>query len=291
MSKLSQTESGKAWEFGLANKFADVFRCSLNFDAPYEKAQKSYDILPQLEKNRMDCAAGEAAIFILTHDSRLNNVSGISIQPDRTGKEGDVRDLIIFTNNGEVGISAKHRHNALKHSRLSNKIDFGSSWYGVPCSKSYWNIVRPIFSDLSERKDKKQKWNELKDKNNDYYQPILNAFVDEVKTYGNISKMMKYLLGVYDYYKIVKENGIVSFQSFNLYGGNEWGSKLAFPTEIQTFYIDSNRSGCAVMTTDKGWQVSFRIHNAESRIVPSLKFDVQLIGNPNKLSRHEIHYI
>ncbi len=34
------------------------------------------------------------------------------------------------------------------------------------------------------------------------------------------------------------------------------------------------------MVLDEGWQISFRIHNASTLIEPSLKFDIQLIGNP-----------
>ena len=33
---------------------------------------------------------------------------------------------------------------------------------------------------------------------------------------------------------------------------------------------------------DNGWHLSFRIHNAESRIIPSLKFDVQIVGGSTK---------
>lgn len=34
---------------------------------------------------------------------------------------------------------------------------------------------------------------------------------------------------------------------------------------------------------DNGWQISFRIHNASSKVEPSLKFDVELIGQPTGL--------
>ena len=31
---------------------------------------------------------------------------------------------------------------------------------------------------------------------------------------------------------------------------------------------------------DNGWQISFRIHSASSKVEPSLKFDIQLVGQP-----------
>ena len=34
------------------------------------------------------------------------------------------------------------------------------------------------------------------------------------------------------------------------------------------------------MILDGGWEISFRIHSADDPIVPSLKFDVKLLGNP-----------
>ena len=44
------------------------------------------------------------------------------------------------------------------------------------------------------------------------------------------------------------------------------------------------------MVLDAGWQLSFRIHNATSRIERSLKFDIQIIGQPPQLSQHHIRY-
>jgi hypothetical protein len=34
---------------------------------------------------------------------------------------------------------------------------------------------------------------------------------------------------------------------------------------------------------DNGWQISFRIHNASSKVENSLKFDIQLTGQPTDL--------
>ncbi len=290
MFKVSQSDSGKAWEYGLSRQFADVYKCPINVNSALNKAQAAYNLLSQAERNRIDHAANEATCFLLSADKRLSSTYQIDVQADMVGRKGDVRDILITTKNSVIGISAKHRHNALKHSRLSDSIDFGLEWYGIPCSSDYWNAVSPIFDDLKTRKSRNMKWADLQMKSQNYYKPILQAFVQEVRQNGDVSKMMEYILGKYDYYKIVKENGIVSIQSFNLYGNNEWGSRLAFPTKIQSFQIDHRRDGFATLFADKGWQVSFRIHNAESKIMPSLKFDIQLIGNPNKLTRNEFPY-
>lgn len=34
------------------------------------------------------------------------------------------------------------------------------------------------------------------------------------------------------------------------------------------------------MYLDNGWQFSFRIHNASTKVETSLKFDIQIIGMP-----------
>lgn len=41
---------------------------------------------------------------------------------------------------------------------------------------------------------------------------------------------------------------------------------------------------------DKGWAISFRIHNASSRIEPSLKFDIQLVGIPLEIINIEEYW-
>lgn len=41
---------------------------------------------------------------------------------------------------------------------------------------------------------------------------------------------------------------------------------------------------------DNSWQISFRIHNASSRIEPSLKFDIQLIGIPQSVTNIEEYW-
>ena len=46
-----------------------------------------------------------------------------------------------------------------------------------------------------------------------------------------------------------------------------------------------------IMYLDTGWIITFRLHNASSRVEPSLKFDVQLRGNPQELSTHHLPYL
>ncbi len=70
----------------------------------------------------------------------------MSIQPDKAGGEGDVRDILIRRKDKswEVGLSIKHNNFAVKHSRLAKTLDFGDKWFGIRCSDAYWEEVKPI---------------------------------------------------------------------------------------------------------------------------------------------------
>ena len=288
MSNITQTESGKAWEYGLAQKYADRLCVPLIKNSSQDKAQKSYDLFPLLEQNKIDKAADKVVDFVFNCDQRLNNAQSITLQGDASGRLGDVRDILIRTNKEEIGISAKHRHRGLKHSRLSGQNDFGNAWYGVPCSQNYWGNIKPLFEQL--KKTSIKKWKDLPNKKDDFYIPVLKAFISEVQKYAIPQKIMAYILGRYDFYKIIKENGNVSIASFNIYHTLKWGQRLKLPNRIIEIKFKPKSKTTVLMVLDQGWQVSFRIHNATSNIESSLKFDINLVGCPDKLTTHLIPY-
>lgn len=290
MPNLSQTDSGKAWEYGLALQCAEMFNlhAQLAANSPRNRSEEAYNRLSTRDRRLVDRAANEAAIFLRAHDERLVDAQRVVLQSNIQGQHGDVRDILIQTSNETVGISAKHRHDALKHSRLSGSIDFGLLWYEVPCSATYWQTVFPVFDSLRDMQGKE--WSDLPDKHDSYYRPILGAFIEEIKTNACPSKMLRYLLGRYDFYKVIKENGNVSLQSFNIEGALRWGSRVPLSTAIVQLGMKPGSNTTAILHMDNGWQISFRIHNANSTIEPSLKFDVRLVGSPQVLSRHEIPF-
>ena len=69
----------------------------------------------------------------------------LSVQTDATGIAGDVRDVLCIRkgHRWEIGLSCKHNHHAVKHSRLSDQIDFGADWFGYSCSETYFSEVVP----------------------------------------------------------------------------------------------------------------------------------------------------
>lgn len=67
-------------------------------------------------------------------------------------------------------------------------------------------------------------------------------------------------------------------------------NRLKLPTRIIELSFKPNSTDTLFLTCDEGWQISFRIHNASSKAEPSLKFDINLIGQPPALYTHHIHW-
>lgn len=221
------------------------------------------------------------------------------IQPDTKGEVGDVRDIIVVRKDvrWEIGLSIKHNHFAVKHSRLGKNLDFGDRWFGVPCSQNYWDEIRPIFAYIDQEKQSNRKWSELPSKAEDIYIPLLNAFVNEIKKANAENddipkKMVEYLLGQFDFYKVISidNKNITQIQTFNLRGtlnrvSNKEQPKIivpvsSLPTRIVSFDFKPGSDNTVELYMDGGWQFSFRIHNASTYVESSLKFDIQIIGMP-----------
>ncbi len=100
--------------------------------------------------------------------------------------------------------------------------------------------------------------------------------------------LLRYLLGKYDFYKVVKENGDASIQSFNMSGTLAWGRKNRLTGTIVSASLKENSKTTAIIIFDDGWNLAFRLHNASNRIEPSLKFDIQILGYPPTIKSHDI---
>jgi hypothetical protein len=296
---LSQNDMGRAFEYGIAMDLSRYLPATIEPSIQMQKARQCFEGCPPKEQQNMVKAAGEAVAFLVAHDDRLSESHcSIMLQSDQMGKLGDVRDVIVHNDdlNEDIGISAKNRHWAVKHSRLSEGIDFGFDWFGIHCSDNYFHQVTPIFRELNSRRRRAEKWHDITNKKQLYYLPVLQAFQTEMQSLfqsqpHEVAKgLVKYLLGKYDYYKVIKENGTVSIMSFNIDGTLKWGSKIPLPTLIVNISQKPESETTLFMFFDKGWQISFRIHNASTFVEPSLKFDINIIGLPSTLSRQVISY-
>lgn len=306
MSSASN-DQGRAYEYicliTLTEEINKFRLAVIDKNSSYEAAQNAWNNIDAQLKEILTESAKAAVLTIFDLEPLIiedgNDQLDLKIQKDSEGEIGDVRDILIIRRNihWEIGLSVKHNHFAVKHSRLSPKIDFGKTWFGVECSNQYWNSVNVVFDYLKECKNKDLKWSELDDKENDVYIPILNAFVDEIKLSNSQHsdlprKMVEYLLGEFDFYKVISIDNkrLTQIQTYNLRGTLNKPSTTkeakikvpisTLPTRIVSLDFKPNSKNTVELYMDNGWQFSFRIHNASTKVETSLKFDVQIIGMP-----------
>ena len=65
--------------------------------------------------------------------------------------------------------------------------------------------------------------------------------------------------------------------------------KVPLPTKIISIELKKDNDTTAIVTMDNDWTLSFRIHNASSRVESSLKFDINLLNSPKKLFKNTLN--
>lgn len=320
MAKVaSQTINGKAFEYALLKEFFErlkaVTTVSVVENEPFKTALKCFLSFSEKEKSHYSLVASFAVNFLLDIEPRLSNgisdkdVLQLEIVSDKEGQTGDVRDVLAIRSlqKWEIGISAKNNHRAVKHSRLSNDIDFGQKWLGIPCSVTYFKEVKPVFDNLAKLRTASkatQKWDTLGDYHTSVYVPILDAFKKELlrldaENPGTVAeRLIEYLIGNKDFYKVIKGSNKVEIQAYNLHGTLNLPfetvkpkakvPKLKLPSRLIEVVYQENSKTTLLVTLNEGWQISFRIHNASSRIEPSLKFDINLVSAPHSLFTNQL---
>lgn len=103
------------------------------------------------------------------------------------------------------------------------------------------------------------------------------------------------MLGEFDFYKVISIDSrrITQIQTYNLHGKLNRASVAAkpkikvptssLPTRIVSLDFKVNSTNTVELYMDGGWQFSFRIHNAATKVETSLKFDIQIIGMPTTI--------
>jgi hypothetical protein len=295
----SQVRNGKAFEWAVGIELVNNFGFKLHDDeiAKHNKACFDDSGISDKQRNNYQQSAKHAVEHIVEKENLEEDSGIISFLPDKKGKEGDVRDIVIATKNKEIGISCKTNHEAFKHSRLSKDNDFVKRWGLHPdgCSQHYFDTIAPIFNELKKiRTESKQtaKWAELGDVPARFYWPILNAFTEEVQRIESpemCSNFIRYIVGKYDFYKVISTNNKVIIQAFNL-SETLNTTKQPLPTNID-FIKDKNHTQYSkTIGFNQGWVFNFRIHNASSRVEASLKFDVNALALSYKHYTHHIDY-
>lgn len=294
----TQLTNGRAFEWAVGLSFSEQTGYPIEPSRVSESAQSSFECLVESKRIQFKKAADRAVRHILQRRLVVDDpgapVGKIRFNSDSEGQQGDVRDVMVLDGQGCFGVSCKTNHEALKHPRLSNRIDFVKKWglHRAGCSSAYWSAVNPVFSMLSERRrlsENSLTWEALENKAENVYWPILDAWEDEIWRVSKLGSteretlcrgLVSFVVGREDFYKVVsRSDGRLDVLGFN-FGGTLPLRRTHYPTHL----LDITRLNGGVysktLVFNAGWSINFRIHNASSRVEPSLKFDVNAVGLP-----------
>ena len=311
-----QVKNGKAFEYActsnLYNAISILTDVKIIENSSYLIAKKYFEDFSDIEQTKLNLAARATIKSLFRLEPKLtNSLNGdsleIIIQEDQKGISGDVRDVLFVrkVDSWEIGISVKHNHSAVKHSRLSGILDFGSKWFDIACSAKYFEEIQPLFEELELLRNDGHKWNQIQDKANRFYVPLLKAFMTELNRIDQSNpntvpaRLLEYLIGKNDFYKVISQSRrrMTQIQAFSLHGTLNQSvnnikpqqniKQLKLPTRFYDIGFKPDSLNTVFVVLDQGWQISLRIHNASTKVEPSLKFDIELIGQPDIYNHFE----
>ena len=274
-------------------------------DKPFETAEKSFSEISSGEQKNMQIAASTGTELIVPLEPMLLEGPGtlqLSISPDSVarGARGDVRD-VICTRPGKdkdwvIGISCKHNHEGLRHPRITQDRDFGADWMEIPCGDDFMDEITPVIDTLVINDGTGILWAQIANKHDDYYVPILEAYLREIRRMCGENpkvpeKLLSYFFGANDFYKVIMRKGTTTIEGFNMHGtlGKSCGKskakikvpRLKMPTQLLSSDFKPKSKTTIILTFDGGWSISMRLHNKDKRAKPtSLAWEVYLEGLP-----------
>lgn len=295
-------QSGDSLEYVLiesaAQKLQSIRPVEVVKDEKYYSVKNSFDSLDSETKLQLTLISKQMVEELIKSEPQLirhapNEPIKIHIQLDTEGKKGDVRDLIITvgtTDPKEIGVSAKNNNNAVKHPRISNNINIGQEWMGVACSDNYFKEVGEQFAPLVEKKGKNWSTEYSEDGKGEVYKGVCLAVIKEITNICQnneeaVANLVKFLIGRKSFYKLINQDS----KSFTLeaydFNNSLTVGQLDLPSKIEGIRFKEGSNHTFIIDFDKNWSLSFRIHNASSKIEPSLKFDIRLEKSPFNLHR------
>ncbi|GAA7802254.1 HaeIII family restriction endonuclease [Helicobacter pylori] len=293
-----------AWCLALEQKLSVLKKVIVDKQNGFNACYRAYESLEKSLQERYLESAKQGVLLLLDCEPLLSEVIGssqneitLSLQKDKLGEIGDVRDILIYFDRFCIGLSIKHNHDAVKHSRLSKDLDFGKKWLGVGVSQHYKDTIKPLFERLENAKKEGMLWRDFPNKEQEIYAPLLQAFkkeilrIDENKKNKVPQKMVEYLLGKYDFYKAIllerEQKTKLEAYHFNNTLNRSVKNKpkkiiplSKLPTRMIYFDFKPKSFNTLELVLNEGWSFSLRIHNASSKVEPSLKFDIKLLSIP-----------
>ncbi|WP_154452624.1 HaeIII family restriction endonuclease [Helicobacter pylori] len=297
-----------AWCLALEQKLSVLKKVIVDKQNGFNAYYRAYESLEKSLQERYLESAKQGVLLLLDCEPLLSEVIGssqneitLSLQKDKLGEIGDIRDILIYFDRFCIGLSIKHNHDALKHSRLSKNLDFGEKWLGVGVSQNYKDTIKPLFERLENAKKEGMLWRDFPNKEQEIYAPLLQAFkkevlrIDENKKNKVPQKMVEYLLGKYDFYKaiLLEREQKTKLEAYHFHNTLNRSVKnkpkriiplSKLPTRMIYFDFKPKSFNTLELVLDEGWSFSLRIHNASSRVEPSLKFDIKLLSKPESVA-------
>jgi hypothetical protein len=318
----SNTTNGKAFEYACLRAIQEKLQASgkavvVNESPAYLTTVAKFNSLSDEEQDKYMDAARSAVKLILPLEPRLENGADelyLAINADAAaqGVDGDVRDVLCLrtannANAWEIGLSCKHDHEALKHPRITQNMDFGENWVGIPNSSEFIDEISSTIDTLIQYTNEGRLWRDIapsdNEKWNSYYVPILTAYKNEIIRMCDANpdvpkKLLSYFFGSRDFYKVImkERQKTTTIEAFNMHGtlGQKAGTirplirvpVINMPTRLIEADFKKDRSGNASKTTlvlvfDGGWTISMRLHNKDEKVkLTGLAWDIQLVGLP-----------
>ncbi|MFT2774251.1 HaeIII family restriction endonuclease [Helicobacter pylori] len=293
-----------AWCLALEQKLSVFKKVIVDKQNGFNACYRAYESLEKSLQERYLESAKQGVLLLLDCEPLLSEVIGssqngitLSLQKDKLGEIGDAQDILIYFDRFCIGLNIKHNHDALKHSRLSKNLDFGEKWLGVGVSQNYKDTIKPLFEKLENAKKEGMLWRDFPNKEQEIYAPLLQAFkkevlrIDKNKKNKVPQKMVEYLLGKYDFYKaiLLEREQKTKLEAYHFHNTLNRSVKnkpkriiplSKLPTRMIYFNFKPKSFNTLELVLDEGWSFSLRIHNASSRVEPSLKFDIKLLSKP-----------
>ncbi len=132
---VNSNNQGRAYEYAWMTALLELLKplrkTDVVYNSSYEANERAWNAISQEKQKLYTTSANAAANTIVELEPMMDENSVdtllLEFQKDEAGENGDVRDIVIHRDDidWEIGLSIKHNHDAVKHSRLSHVLDFG----------------------------------------------------------------------------------------------------------------------------------------------------------------------
>ncbi len=192
------------------------------------------------------------------------------------------------------------QNNVCMNRQFSREYDFGDIWYAIPCSQEYYRAAEAAFKFLENNKG--VSWDNLPDKADAVYTPLMTAIRDELlRAYGKdpsmLSRMVMYFVEHAVFYKIKSVENDETDNAIAGSGGDKSYPKADLMTDglekhLPTYIIHMEmvpRSVASMMLClNNGWQIKLTLICPPHTARETLRLSVQIVGVPLNAITHRI---